>query len=185
MRKSIIFCGIVAAFMFLTHNANAQYLPAQIHRSGASFVDEHGRTLSDNELIDAVGMDIFEETVIGARKQYQTGRKLLISGAAGLGVGLAGILGGAVMVAAANPEQAAEGQVYFEHEDLATAGGAVMVLGAIATALGGTALTVGIPFKAIGQSRLNWVENDYNERSRGYSLHVGAAPHGMGLTLNF
>ena len=185
MRKSIIFCGIVAAFMFLTHNADAQYLPAQIHRSGASFVDEHGRTLSDNELIDAVGMDIFEETVIGARKQYTTGRKLVVSGAAGLGVGLAGIVGGALMIAAANPQQGQDGRVYYGNEDLAAAGGVVTGLSAIAMSLGGTALTVGIPFKAIGQSRLNWVENDYNERSRGYSIHVGAAPHGMGLTLNF
>ena len=54
----------------------------------------------------------------------------------------------------------------------------------IATVLGGTALTVGIPFKAVGQSRLNWVENNYNER-QGYTLRFGAAPHGAGLTLNF
>ena len=29
-----------------------------------------------------------------------------------------------------------------------------------------------------------WVENDYNER-QGYALRFGAAPHGVGLTMNF
>ena len=185
MRKSIIFCGIVMVFMCLTHSANAQYIPAQIHRDGAAFVDEHGRTLSDNELINAIGEDIFEDTVTGARKQYKAGRPLVISGGIGLGVGLAGIIGGVAMVGAANPYQSSDGQVYFDDYDLAEAGAVVTALGVVAAALGGTALTVGIPLKAIGQSRLNWVENDYNERAGGYSLHIGSAPHGVGLTLNF
>jgi hypothetical protein len=59
-----------------------------------------------------------------------------------------------------------------------------MVIGSVATALGGTALTVGIPLKIIGQSRLNWVENDYNDRQR-ISLNVGATPSGVGLALRF
>ena len=59
-----------------------------------------------------------------------------------------------------------------------------MVLGSIATALGGTALSVGIPLKAIGQSRLNWVENDYNEH-QGYSIHFGSTPSGVGIALRF
>ena len=171
--------------MFLTHNANAQYLPAQIHRDRADFVDNRGVVLSDQELIGLIGEDVFFDTVVGARKQYTVGRKLVVSGAAGLGVGLAGILGGTAMIAAAGPTQENDGTVYFENDDLAVGGAAVMILGSIATALGGTALSIGIPFKAIGQGRLNWVENEYNDRARNYSLHVGSAPHGMGLTLTF
>ena len=185
MKKSIIFCGIVAAFMCLAHSANAQYLPTQIHRDRADFIDNRGMVLSDQELIDLVGEDVFFDTVVGARKQYSVGRKLVVSGAAGLGVGMAGILGGVAMIAAAGATQASDGTVYFDNDDLAVGGAAVMILGSIATALGGTALSVGIPFKAIGQGRLNWVENEYNDRARNYSLHVGSAPHGLGLTLNF
>ena len=167
--------------MCLALNANAQY----IHRDKADFVNNSGTVLSDQELIDLVGEEVFFETVVGARKQYTTGRKLVVSGAAGLGVGLAGIVGGAALIASADPQQAQDGTVYFGNGDRATEGAVVMILGSVATALAGTALTIGIPFKAIGQSRLNWVENDYNERARGYSLHVGSAPHGVGLTLNF
>ena len=183
MKKALILCGLAAAFLSLTQTANAQYLPAQIHRDGASFVDERGRALSDSELIDAVGVDIFTETVIGARKQYTAGRKLLISGIAGLGVGVAGMLVGAGFIAAAGPHQNANGEVYFDYPDKADSGAVVVVLSSLATALGGAALSAGIPLKVIGQSRLNWVENDYNDRH--YSLHVGATPHGVGLSVRF
>ena len=184
MKKALILCGLVAAFLSLTQTANAQYLPQRIHRDGANFVDERGRNLSDGDLIEAVGVDIFEETVIGARKQYTAGRKLLISGIAGLGVGVVGVVAGAAMVAASGPHQNANGEVYFDYPDKADSGAVVVVLSSLAAALGGTALSAGIPLKVIGQSRLNWVENDYNER-QGYTLRFGATPHGVGLAVRF
>ena len=180
----MILCGLVAALLCLTQTVNAQYLPNQIHRDGASFVDERGRELSDSELIDAIGADIFQETVIGARKQYTAGRKLLISGIAGTGVGLLGIVGGAVLVAAAGPHENANNEIYFDDRDKAEAGAVVLTIGSLATALGATALSAGIPLKVIGQSRLNWVENQYNEQ-RGYTLHIGATPSGVGLAVRF
>ena len=183
MKRISFLCGLVAAFLCFAQNANAQY--AQIHRDRADFVDNRGVVLSDQELIGLIGEDVFFDTVVGARKQYTLGRKLVVSGAAGLGVGMTGILGGIAMIAAAGGTQASDGTVYFDNEDLAVGGAAVMILGSIASALGGTALSIGIPFKAIGQGRLNWVENEYNDRARNYSLHVGSAPHGMGLTLTF
>ena len=184
MRRILIISGLVAAFLSLAQNANAQYRPARIHRDRADFVDEYRRILSDSELIDAVGVDIYEETIIGARKQYTMGRKLVVSGVAGLGVGIAGIVGGAAIIASAGPHKNANDEVYFDDEDKAATGGLVAVIGSVATALGGTALTVGIPLKVIGQSRLNWVENDYNDRQR-ISLNVGATPNGIGLALRF
>ena len=184
MKKVLILSGLVAAFLCLTQTVSAQYVPSRIHRDGATFVDGRGRTLSDGELIDAIGEDIFAETVIGARKQYTIGRKLLISGIAGTGVGIAGLVGGAALVATAGPHETANDDIYFDDKDKAEAGFVVMAIGTIATVLGGTALSAGIPLKVIGQSRLNWVENDYNER-QGYALRFGAAPHGVGLTMNF
>lgn len=184
MKRIAILCGLVAAFLSFAQSAKAQYLPTQIHRDKATFVDERGRTLSDSELVNAVGAEIFTETVVGARKQYTAGRKLLVSGIAGLGVGVAGILGGTAIVAAAGPHKNANDEIYFDDEDKAMTGGAVILLGSVAAALGGTALSIGIPLKAIGQSRLNWVENDYNER-QGSALHLGATPNGVGLALRF
>ena len=184
MKKALILSGLVAAFLCLAQTVSAQYVPSRIHRDGASFVDGRGRTLSDGELIDAIGEDIFAETVIGARKQYTVGRKLLISGIAGTGVGIASLVGGAALIASAGPHEAANDNIYFDDKDKAESGMVVVAIGAIATALGGTALSAGIPLKVIGQSRLNWVENDYNER-QSYTLHIGAAPHGVGVTLNF
>ena len=184
MKRIAILCGMVAALLYFAQSAKAQYLPTQIHRDKATFVDEHGRTLSDSELVNAIGADVFEETVIGARKQYTAGRKLLVSGIAGLGVGVAGMLGGAAIIAAAGPHQNSNNEVYFDDNDKAATGGLVVLLGSVATALGGTALSVGIPLKVIGQSRLNWVENDYNERHAA-SLHLGATPNGVGLAFRF
>ena len=184
MKKALILCGLVAAFLCLTQTANAQYRPDRIHRDGADFVDSRGRTLSDSELIDAIGADIFQETVIGARKQYTVGRKLLISGIVGTGVGIIGMVGGAALVAAAGPHQNANNEVYFDDNNKAETGAAVVLVGSLVTALGGTALSAGIPLKAIGQSRLNWVENDYNER-QGYTLRFGATSHGVGLAVRF
>ena len=188
MKKIHFLCGLAAAFLCLAQNANAQYLPDQIHRSGDTFVDAHHRVLSDSELIEAVGLDIFEETVIGARKQYNAGRKLLTGGAIGVGAGLLGSLLGTAMIVA-------NGATYYDsNHDVAryeivdeaafATGAALLALGASAMAAGSAAMSAGIPLKVIGQSRLNWVENDYNER-QGYTLNFGVAPHGVGLTLRF
>ena len=186
MKKIISLCGLVAAFLCLAQNSNAQYPPQQIHRDKASFVDEHGRTLSDRELIDAIGTDIFEETVVGARKQYNAGRKLLIGGAIGVGGGLLGTLAGSALFVASGATYYEKGETRYEivDEGAAIAGIGLLALGIGAMSAGSAALSAGIPLKVIGQSRLNWVENDYNER-QSYTLHIGAAPHGVGVTLNF
>ena len=186
MKKIISLCGLVAAFLCLAQSANAQYLPQQIHRDKASFVDEHGRSLSDRELIDAIGMDVFEETVIGARKQYNAGRKLLIGGAIGVGGGLLGTLAGTALFTASGATYYENGETRYEivDEGAAIAGIGLLVLGIGAMSAGSTALSAGIPLKVIGQSRLNWVENDYNER-QSYTLHIGATPNGMGVAINF
>lgn len=183
MRNLTILGVLVAAFLCFAQNANAQYLPSQIHRDGNSFVDEKGNTLSDRQLIDAIGSDIYQETVVGARKQYGAGRGLIIGGAIGTGVGLLGTFSGLLMIGlAAETDQS--GEVYVEDEDLAYAGAAVMSLSLVAVGLGGVALSTGIPLKIIGQSRLNWVENNYNRH--GYTtLQLGATPHGVGLALRF
>ena len=77
MRFSI-FCGLVAAFLCLAQSANAQYA-----RKGADLVNQNGVVLSDQDIIDLVGGNIFDETVIGARKQYKAGKSLITGGLVG------------------------------------------------------------------------------------------------------
>ena len=183
MKQFAILCSLVAAFLCFAQNANAQY-SGPIHRDGSDFVDSRGNILSDQEIISRVGANVYNQTVIGARRQYNAGRSLIIGGAIGAGVGVTGILGGLLMVASSGLDYYDDGEIYADDEDLAIAGAGVMYLGAIATAIGGTVLSVGIPLKVIGQSRLNWVENNYTDH-RNYSLHVGATQNGVGLALRF
>lgn len=190
MKKILMIGGMIAAFLCLSQNAQAQYV-SQIHRDGDSFVDNRGVALSDQELVDLVGEDIYYETIVGARKQFNAGSRLIRSGAICSGVGLTGIVAGAICLASS--ETGWDSEMFYEEEyyddvdldGLATAGILLMATGAVVAATGAVLLDVGIPFRVIGQSRLNWVENDYNERNRDITLHFGAAPSGIGLTLKF
>ena len=186
MKRIALLCGLVAVFMCLTQSAKAQY--TQIHRDGAGFVDNRGMVLSNQEIRDLVGKDVYFDTVVGAQKQYRVGGKLIRSGAITLGAGLASALGGAAILFANNCDAYPEHPQYREksYYDSVDATGALLLTGGyVAMLVGGALLEVGIPVRIIGQSRLNWVENDYNDYSRNVSLHVGAAPNGVGLTLRF
>ena len=197
MKRILLACGLAAALLGLSQNASAQY--NQIRRDGTNFVDQTGRALSDQALIDLVGEDVYFDTVVGARKQYNAGRKLILGGAIGLGAGCLSALGGAALLIANGTRPV----VYYEsgyrsnypdrdyyYDDYgdglgALAGGALLVGGYCAMIAGSLVLEAGIPLKIIGKSRLNWVENDFNDRSREASLRFGAAPSGLGLTLTF
>jgi hypothetical protein len=189
MKKIALLCGLVAALLCLTQSAKAQY--TQIHRDGAGFVDERGFALSNQEVRDLVGDDVYFETVVGASKQYRVGGNLIRSGAITLGAGLASALGGAALFVNSGYDPR---PVYDEYqrityrdydESTEVAGLLLLTGGYVAMFVGGALLEAGIPIRIIGQSRLNWVENNYNDYSRNVSLHVGAAPHGVGLTLKF
>ena len=162
------FCGLVAALLCLTQNANAQYA-----RKGADLVSQNGFTLSDQEIISIVGNDVFDQTVVGARKQYKAGKGLITGGVLGICAGLAGA-------------------VYTGYNnDLTTAVGddasiAALYLGSTAlTSAGGAALSGGIILKTIGKKRLDWVAEEVNRVSGNVTLNVGATPNGFGIALNF
>lgn len=168
------FCGLVAALLCLTQNANAQYA-----RKGANVVNQNGVVLSDQDIVNLVGNDVFEQTVIGARKQYKAGKGLITGGIIGIGAGLAGafITGYKAGKAGYNDLETAlsnDGSI------------AAMYLASTAAAsLGGAALSGGIILKTIGKKRLDWVSEEANRVSGNVSLNVGATPHGMGIVLNF
>lgn len=168
------FCGIIAALLCLTQNANAQYA-----RKGADLVSQNGFTLSDQEIINIVGNDVFDQTVIGARKQYKAGKGLITGGILGIGAGLAGsVLAG---VKAAN-----DGYNDFQRAVENDGSVLAMYLGSVAAlSLGSAALTAGIPLKVIGKKRLDWVAEEANRVSGNVTLNVGATPNGFGIALNF
>ena len=168
------FCGIVAALLCLTQNANAQYA-----RKGADLVSQNGVVLSDQDIVNLVGSDVFEQTVVGARKQYKAGKSLITGGIIGIGAGLAGafVTGYKAGKAGYNDMQTAlsdDGSI-----------AALYLASAAAASLGSAALTAGIPLKIIGKKRLDWVSEEANRVSGNVSLNVGATPNGMGIVLNF
>jgi hypothetical protein len=168
------FCGIVAALLCLTQNANAQYA-----RKGADLVSQNGVVLSDQDIVNLVGSDVFEQTVVGARKQYKAGKSLITGGIIGIGAGLAGafVTGYKAGKAGYNDMQTAlsdDGSI-----------AALYLASAAAASLGSAALTGGIVMKIIGNKRLDWVSEEANRVSGNVSLNVGATPNGMGIVLNF
>jgi hypothetical protein len=172
MKKVLILCGFIAAFLCLAQNANAQYA-----RKGANLVDMNKTVLSDQAIINLVGNDVYEQTVIGARKQFKAGNGLIIGGIVGMGAGLAG----AVLTGKTIADRG-----YSDLETAMSNDGAIaaMYIGSSALAsLGATAFSGGIVLKTIGKKRLNWVADHANGVAMTY--HVGATPNGLGVTLQF
>ena len=172
MKKLLILCCLVAAFLCIAQNANAQYA-----RKGANIVDLNKTVLTDQAIINLVGNDIYEETVVGARKQFKAGSGLITGGLVGIGAGLAG----AVLTGyKAGKDGYSDLQTAVENDGSI----AVMYLASTAlVSLGGTAFTGGVVLKTIGKKRLNWVADHANGVAMTY--HVGATPNGFGLALNF
>ena len=178
MKRFAILCGIIAALLCLTQNASAQYA-----RKGANIVDKSGYVLSDSQLIKLVGNDVFDQTVVGARKQYKAGNKLLWGGIAGVGAGVAC----AVLMSVRMVNEGYYGVTHENLKEIIEKDPTLVALYAgssALTSLGGTAFTAGVVLKTIGKKRLNWVEDQANA-ARGYSLNVGTTPNGMGLYLTF
>ena len=168
------FCGIVAALLCLTQNANAQYA-----RKGADLVSQNGVVLSDQDLVNLVGSDVFEQTVVGARTQYKAGKSLIPGGIIGIGAGLAG-----AFVTGYKAGQAGYNDMQTALSDDGSIA-ALYLASAAAASLGSAALTGGIVMKIIGNKRLDWVSEEANRVSGNVSLNVGATPNGMGIVLNF
>ena len=171
MKRIAILCGLVAAFLCIALNADAQYA-----RKGNHIVDQNGVALSNQEIIDLVGNDVYEETVVGSWKQYKSGKGLITGGILGIGAGLAGsVLTGV--------KAGQKGYSDFEtavRNDSAIA--AMYLASSAALSLGGAAISGGIVLKTIGKKRLNWVADQCNAN---LTYHIGATPNGMGIAINF
>lgn len=182
MKKVLILGGLVAAFLCLAQNANAQYA-GPIHREGANLADQRGNILTDHEVLTLIGQDIYDQTYVGAQKQRKAGKALIWSG-------VGGMVGGAVLYGVGLSQIAGEVNQNSSKDEIQTAlekhpGSAGMVLGGtLLMAAGAIALDAGIPLAIIGKKRLNWIADDYNAR-KGVAYQVGATPNGVGIALRF
>ena len=96
MKKIIVLAIAAVAFIASGITANAQYRPGTLSQHRAGLEDENGHTLTDQEVFQLIGEDVYNQTYAGACKQYKTGKILTIVGAATAGVGLVGTIAGSV-----------------------------------------------------------------------------------------
>lgn len=177
MNRTVLLVGCFLALLCLAQNANAQYATS-LHREHAKLVDDRGLTLSDNEVLNLIGDDIYNETYVGAKKQCKAGRALIWSGAASTVAGVGMMMWGQELFTD-SPYMHGLGT-----ETQGQVGLALCLGGLLVTSLGSAALDVGIPLSIIGKRRLDWVADNYNSGTN-LTCHFGATPHGLGLTLQF
>ena len=85
MKKMLILLlGILALGLC---QAQAQINPDYLSMRKGKFYDENGRVLTDGQMRQIIGNQIYEETYRGATKQFNAGKSLITWGAIGLGVG--------------------------------------------------------------------------------------------------
>ena len=196
-KKAIVAFAVVLLTMLGAIQTKAQYLPSSLESSRGYLVDQNGNKLSDQEVLLAVGEEIYHDTYVGASKQYRIGHKLLKGGIVGVCVGTGITLGSAILVATGTstyreywkygPDSQGQPNQVTEMDGRGVVGIVGMAAGITVMTLGAVALEAGIPFMCIGGKRLNWVAENYNEnqRSRDVSLRFGTGRYGTGLVLTF
>jgi hypothetical protein len=156
--------------------------PDRIKLSHGNFYDQNGVWLDEAQVRSLFGDDIYQETFVGARKQYRAGRNLLTGGLIVIGAGVAcALLADADIHAPDFSDEPGYPRETHDHsaEDR-------MFLGALIVLAGGTAINVGIPLMIIGTRRLAWMEDEYNSRPKhAWSLAFRQTRNGAGLVLSF
>ncbi len=191
MKKIIVLVIAAVAFIASSVVANAQYRPSTLNQHRAGFEDENGHTLTDQEVFQLIGEDVYNQTYVGATKQYKTGKILTIVGAATTGVGLVGTIAGSVATAYAIENghvtyETKNGKRVVKDFDNKAALAAVGFAGGVALlAAGDICLSVGIPLQIIGKKRLDWIATEYNHSNYSANIRFGAGQYGTGVVLSF
>lgn len=169
MKRAVLF--LVAILALSVGLAQAQIKPDALVVQKGQFFDGNGAAISSSQIQQIIGSDIYNQTYVGAMKQFNAGKKLITWGLIGTGIGLAATVAAAALIPTS---------------DVNTWYAGVYGAAAIAS-LGGTALAVGIPLKVIGSKRLNWIAEDYNAKQSTVSFNITGCRggYGLGLALNF
>ena len=160
---------------------------APLDRRLGNLVDGEGIVLTDAEVLDLIGDQVFNETYLGAKKQYTDGHRLIWIGATEMLVGL-----GATVVGLSSIMQDLGGIVHLKYSeqevrhDGINAKWAVILVegGSLLASLGIVFFNTGIPLSIIGKNRLEWIADNYNS-NRNLTWSVGATPNGVGVVLKF
>ena len=191
MKKIIVLVIAAVAFIASSVVANAQYRPSTLNQHRAGLEDENGHALTDQEVFELIGEDVYNQTYVGATKQYKTGKILTIVGAATTGVGLVGTIAGSVATAYAIENghvtyETKNGKRVVKDFDNKAALAAVGFAGGVALlAAGDICLSVGIPLQIIGKKRLDWIATEYNHSNYSANIRFGAGQYGTGVVLSF
>ena len=178
MKRITLFLCVLVAFLCVAQSANAQYATS-LHRAKGNLADSRGLILSDNDVLNLIGDEIYNETYVGAKKQCKVGRTLIWSGAAGMLAGAGMMLYGQYLFCDSPYMYGMYGT-----ETEGKIGYALCLGGLLLELTGSAALDAGIPLAIIGKKRLDWVADNYNGGVN-LTYHVGATPNGFGLTLRF
>lgn len=184
MKKILVLVVLLALGSAFAPDLKAQFA-MPVTRQNANLVDRNGVILTDDDIIDLVGQDIYEETVVGARRQLRSGKALIIGGAAGMGTGL--VFSVFAHVAMANNKVQHDRDMRDGHRDVYSYGWApgLFLCSAAFTAAGSLALGGGIALRSIGKGRLGWVAEQCNPRTRDVTLEWSATPAGAGIVMRF
>lgn len=191
MKKIIVLAIAAVAFIASSVVANAQYRPGTLSQHRAGLEDENGHTLTDQEVFQLIDEDVYNQTYVGATRQYKTGKILNIVGAATAGVGLVGTIAGtaALVDAIQNGHVTFEDQngrkVVKEYDKQAALAVVGFAAGVTLLAAGDICLSVGIPLQVIGKKRLNWIATEYNHSNYSANIRFGAGQYGTGVVLSF
>ena len=181
--------------------ASAQYADGGTLKRAGGKIKLDGRKLTAEEqtllLSDIGGID-YNEAWNQAARRRRVGNTLTIAGSAGIVLGaattvvgaltsalgaVAGAVGGA-MVGSIAGEEAAQDAANEGAEAGAKAGDPIVAAGVITTGVGVAALATGIPLLAGGCKRMNRIVAGANQ-ARGGELSLGPTPGGFGLTYRF
>lgn len=128
-----------------------------------------GRTLYEGEYRNYFNDDEFE-TINGALKQRRAGKGITLAGTGCAAFGLGLMIPGGICWAVLDYSS----YTYY----------ALLCTGAAFFSVGCTLLSVGIPLYCIGNGRLNWAADSYNQRNR-VSFNITASQYGPGLAFRF
>ena len=164
--KPIVKLALIAGLVLLAClSARAQSPAGRLFYEGKGDYSIGGKQLSDGELCDLIGDEVYYNTYLSAQKQRKLGLPLGIVGAGILGATTAWYLIGI--------------DAPWIHEKT------VVVTSSIGWTLG-TLAGAGLAYYFIGSGRLKWIAEDYNSRnSYASTLSFGPTPHGVGLSFNF
>jgi len=174
---------MIAMAGFMAISASAQYAPSSLNFKKGKLADNNGKVLSEEQVIAAIGQNIYEETYVGARKQIKTGKTLVkvgipvaVAGIVITGIGSSKLDGTSISDALADTATDEQKQAAL-----------ISIGGSLISSIGGVCIDAGIPLWVIGKKRLKWIAEDYNAKNVSYvpSVKVGTAAHGYGLTVTF